>query len=442
MVDGGAFLLSQSYAHFMNSSFQSSISNADGGVFNAQNSTVTVNNSTFVNNTANQKGGAVYATSASTFIVENCTFINSRAVNSSGGALYCTVISYCRIVQSAFELSRANDRGGAVYAKDSSSVVIQLSNFFSNMAKYGGALAARESSTFYTLDISGDYPSSQHSVQIHDSTAEYGGGIFLSDSAVYFGMRTEVSCNNATVSGGGIYADNSSISFIDSVEFVQNRAVDGGGISLLRSMLYDDPLTLNILNFMSNRATQLGGALFVNDDSYLNSCPNNQRSEDHTSKGGCFFQNITDNFTIEFVNNSANLSGSDLYGGLLDRCGVNDHTNFSRIELSGIQRFEKIANIMNFNTVTSNPVRVCLCNADMEPDLDQQMYYVQVKQRNSFVVPIVAVDHVNHMVPATIEARVSGISLSQSQRIQSIDCLLYTSPSPRDATLSRMPSSA
>ena len=32
--------------------------------------------------------------------------------------------------------------------------------------------------------------------------------------------------------------------------------------------------------------------------------------------------------------------------------------------------------------------------------------------------------------------------LSNSERKQSYDCLLYTSPSPRDATLSRMPSSA
>ena len=32
--------------------------------------------------------------------------------------------------------------------------------------------------------------------------------------------------------------------------------------------------------------------------------------------------------------------------------------------------------------------------------------------------------------------------LSQEHLDQGVDCLLYTSPSPRDATLSRMPSSA
>ena len=43
-----------------------------------------------------------------------------------------------------------------------------------------------------------------------------------------------------------------------------------------------------------------------------------------------------------------------------------------------------------------------------------------------------------------INGKVSGSSgyIIPSQSGQSGDCLLYTSPSPRDATLSRMPSSA
>ena len=36
----------------------------------------------------------------------------------------------------------------------------------------------------------------------------------------------------------------------------------------------------------------------------------------------------------------------------------------------------------------------------------------------------------------------TAMSLLVDQNLQSWDCLLYTSPSPRDATLSRMPSSA
>ena len=46
--------------------------------------------------------------------------------------------------------------------------------------------------------------------------------------------------------------------------------------------------------------------------------------------------------------------------------------------------------------------------------------------------------------PATEEeiARVPHASRSDIERALNASCLLYTSPSPRDATLSRMPSSA
>ena len=49
-----------------------------------------------------------------------------------------------------------------------------------------------------------------------------------------------------------------------------------------------------------------------------------------------------------------------------------------------------------------------------------------------------------HLVDIVVESR-RGSSLSRSTRLKfglNYDCLLYTSPSPRDATLSRMPSSA
>ena len=42
----------------------------------------------------------------------------------------------------------------------------------------------------------------------------------------------------------------------------------------------------------------------------------------------------------------------------------------------------------------------------------------------------------------TQSGRVKGIKLSTGEEIHAPICLLYTSPSPRDATLSRMPSSA
>ena len=411
IVDGGTVILGQSDAQVINCTFQSCSANSDGGVFRALDSTLHLSNSTLSNSTANQRGGAIYATT-SVIVIELSTISYSRAVNGSGGAFYCTVTSRCIILQSAFEHNQGQMRGGTLYVKDSSNADIQLSNITSNEAEYGGALAARESGSIF-LD----------SVQVQNNKAVYGGGIFLSDSSVYFETlrlgESHVSVNNATSSGGGIYADNSSISFRASVEFVQNRAEsDGGGIFLLRTQVDNDARIRNTVNFTLNRATH-GGALFVSDNSYANVCPNNPRSDG--LRGGCFFQNVLDNFTFNFVDNLANAGGSDLYGGLLDRCEVADRTNFSRLEPNGFQQFQRISNIINFDRITSSPVRVCLCNVESQPNCDQQTYYVQVRQRNGFVVPIAAIDHVNHLIPATVEASFNNISLPQSQRIQSID---------------------
>ena len=45
-------------------------------------------------------------------------------------------------------------------------------------------------------------------------------------------------------------------------------------------------------------------------------------------------------------------------------------------------------------------------------------------------------------VDQTVQIAITGADLSPTINQQPISCLLYTSPSPRDATLSRMPSSA
>ena len=418
-VEGGAIHLGQSNAIVMNSTFQSSMCFENGGVLNAHNSSIQIESSTFVNNVAIEKGGAIYATTGSIFEIEQSTFRYNRVVNNSGGALYCVLNSYCKVTDSNFTLNSGNSRGGAIYTKEMSKVNIVSSNFITNRAIQGGALAARDMGTL-TLDNYIVDGSTQHSIVIHDNRAMQGGGIYLSNSFLYLGMKSELTQNSANVSGGGIYADNSSISFNASVELVRNCADTGGAISLISSKVYDDGLTINNVNFVLNQANK-GGALFVSDESYADVCFNNPLLKDYSLTGGCFFQNVTDQLNFNFVDNNANLSGHNLYGGLLDRCGVVDYVNQSRLELSGVERFKKLSNITDFSTVTSSPARVCVCNTEMQPDCDRLTYPVQVRDRDSFSVPIVAINNVNHRVPATIESSLGEIPLSQGERIRRID---------------------
>ena len=430
LEEGGVLHLSQSNANIYNSTFLSSSANVRGGAFLiTSNSLFKANKCVFMNNTASQRGGVFYAIMNSTLTVQHSSFINNSAVNNSGGALYVTESSKTCITNSKFQLNRARDRGGAIYTTVMAEAIISSSNFTRNMAEKGAALSARRSSAI-SFDTScreidnvnmANTPGDSGAIQIRNNTATSGGGIYLNEANLQFGMDTVISYNQAKASGGGIHAvSSSSITFKSMVNIVSNKAVVGGGISLENSKLYNDKLTLSNVSFVSNQACR-GGALHVDDKSEESVCYNDPYTGEYSSTGGCFFQNVTKGLMINFDKNIAESSGEILFGGLIDRCGVVSDTNLSRSQPGGIVRLKEISNIVNFNAVSSEPVRLCPCKSDNEPDCNQQAYHIQVKNKDTFSIPIAAVDQVNHTVAATVQSTLRDLNLSESQRSHRID---------------------
>ena len=91
-----------------------------------------------------------------------------------------------------------------------------------------------------------------------------------------------------------------------------------------------------------------------------------------------FFRNVTNDLRINFTGNSANISGDNLYGGLLDRCAIIAEKNIiSSSESNGVARLKEISNIINVTTVSSQPVRVCLCKNN-KPDCNQMTHSILV----------------------------------------------------------------
>ena len=117
---------------------------------------------------------------------------------------------------------------------------------------------------------------------------------------------------------------------------------------------------------------------------------------------------------INLNENDANCSGQDLFGGLLDKCIVNS--------VAGIAYFRKLSNItrINTDTVSSEPVRVCLCNDNNKANCDQQIHSLQVRQRDPFNISVVAVDQVGHYVPAVVHSSLKDVSLPVSQSLRKI----------------------
>ena len=421
--NGGVAYISESNAIISDSIFHSSKAVELGGALFASNGSVQFDNSTFASNTA-YRGGAIYTT-ANTFLkVQESNFIDNIA-NHSGGALYIVQFSNGDVIDSVFRLNKARERGGAICTTEMSKVSIAASDFSHNMAERGAALSVRRMSSISFATIVGNV-SITGANQIHNNTAKIsGGGIYLSEGDLYFGMETYVSHNQASTSGGGIFAANSSITIKSDVDFKSNRADEGGGMSLQNSKISQgdvcDELVNSDVNFVSNWA-DYGGALYIDDKNEESVCSSNPFVRDYSIASGCFFKNVTKGLMINFGNNQAYSSGHDLYGGLLDRCTVVSDTNIPGLEPIGVVRFKEISNITNLTTVSSNPVRLCLCESnDSEPDCAHTLFSIQVKNKDNFSIRVAAVDQVNHTVPATVQSRFEDLNLAESQSIRRID---------------------
>ena len=118
---------------------------------------------------------------------------------------------------------------------------------------------------------------------------------------------------------------------------------------------------------------------------------------------------------MHFSQNHASISGSTLYGGLLDRCAVNSsaevhnkHPHTFKDRGDGIAYLKNVSTPMYFIhdsfgncveividanlSVSSDPVRVCICfNADQNNDSTHQ-YYTEVEKGQVVTPSIVAAD--------------------------------------------------
>ena len=246
-------------------------------------------------------------------------------------------------------------------------------NLEHNQAANGGAILATESK----LNVNGDVTIA------HNDATRNGGGVYL--------LTSELNClqdstfvlhgNSADNRGGGFHAVSSSIkatyyyyypSYLGTkVILTNNTAKFGGGLSLeanakLNILKYGVSTSIiNTVIFTTNHA-EYGGAVYLDDDSDSGTCAGDPESE-------CFFQVLAiyfshlHNFTtkcIYFSHNSASISGSNLYGGLLDRCAVSTlaevYKRYGPSSVGGTDYFMKVSSA-TYDSISSDPVQVCLC---------------------------------------------------------------------------------
>ena len=517
------------------SGFHGNNATITGGVLYSYSSIITIAGSNFTNNVS-PIGAIIYAESRSMIqhnIVHSFLLVdNNKAdryaviylsdseffVDDSGNATFSnnlgsfvafnsniTFTGYATFVNNTPSQTVSGDfqEGGAITLFQSNVFFDGVCNLEYNHAENGGAIHSTDSKLYVNGNVT----------VAHNTATGNGGGVYLSTSELNCQQEsTLVLLNNiASHKGGGLHAIGSSIKATSSIvinirqytytgtriNITGNAAERGGGLSLEANAKFyilteydyyynNDDNDFNTTTFTANSA-DYGGAIHVDDGT----CASNTETE-------CFFQVLALYNIFEYENlmtfirtqgmlfsqNHANISGSTLYGGLLDRCAVSP---FAEVHMKyphdfkdrgdGIIYFKNVSIptyiIYNYSlgdymkividtnlSVSSDPVRVCLCfNADHNNDCPHQHYiYTEAKKGQTFTLPVIAVDQIGQPVSATIQTSLhfteSCLAEGQLARKIPAECTnltfnivsphksenlsLYTSDGPcKDAELSR-----
>ena len=332
----------------------------------------------------------------------NTTFYENNAIyySDSTGAIWASASSLDFNGTNNFIGNSADDSGGAINAETNSSLSFNGTSTFSrNSAEwYGGAIHA-ESDSLVCFNGTSTFSSNR---------ADYdGGAINIYEGVLTFNGISSFSHNSATRGGAITAYYNSTLTFHGNISFVNNTGESSGGALYL----YIDS-TFSILPHTTvcweNNHANLGGAIFVYDANPRIYC------NTYIPKKKCFFQlsghNLSNGIeSIEmqlfFKNNSADTTGSVLYGGAIDNCKLTGQDSYSSGKV-----FNKLVHIKGDNTIStisSDPFHICPCENNY-PDCNKSNSTLSVYPGESYHISAVVVGQRNGIVPAQVTSRIKN----------------------------------
>ena len=403
--------------------------------------TLSINASTFHDNEAEYIGGAIFSVRCTVTMNQVQLARNAVVHATGGGGALIGSESNVTILESQFDRNLASF-GGAMLFQNSS---ISLGgNIFlvNNSGIYGVLYAFNTSLTMRDfLNVSNNSASAAKSgplilfqsnvvcfghVTFKGNEAETGGAIYSSETKINVIGDMNILDNRARSSGGGVYLYQSELNCQDSSTFIlrdnranftggsmhaigstvkiivitnrtiltikNNLAQTGGGICLeSNAKLYtikSNKSYSNLVQFIGN-AADYGGAVYIDDDTYTAACTRQDTA--------CFLQELTldeaseEGISIKFKDNQARVRGSNLFGGLLDRCSIVQPivqatffgTNSKTVK--GVSYFRTATNTSSVNQISSRPVQICLCvNRHLNCTIQQRPTY-EVKKGEKFL---------------------------------------------------------
>ena len=378
-----------------------------GVIWSCCESTIVINYSLFQNNTAESYGGIMFAIQCNTQI-DNCTFVyNSGSLFVSDSSItFSGHLTLEQCIEPPTKTISTLQEGGALTTFHSDVIFTGESHFVKNTAREGGAILAIGS----RISLKGR-------TLIGNNTATVnGGGVSLQQSSLEVQESYTMISDNYAMRGGGLHASSSTVIVYQqaTLQITHNFAENGSGIYLEESpqinvLKRESSFSGDILVFSDNHANRFGGAIYVADDTNSGACSPNS---------ACFIQTIalyllndTSLFhseNIRFSGNTAAVEGSNLFGGLLDRCVPSpfsevyiQQSSLQTQHYNGFAYLEDLSNISS-ESMSSPPVGICFCTNNGEPDCSYQPPPIKVRKGEMFNMFLVAVDQVNSSIEANI----------------------------------------
>lgn len=243
----------------------------NGGAVLQRGGTASLNQVTFADNQARDRGGAYHVYEVGQTSISAGTFTNNSAVND-GGAVYVAgqvdqalsgevIGSRMQIMGSDLNGNSAQRAGGGVYvfginfSDDGLIGELRLLNsqVRNNQSASGGGIYNR--GALYTTDV-----------LISGNQATNGGGLYLPQTASLGQAplsrmdltRTTITNNTASAAGGGIWTSTMARA-AQGLVISGNQARDGGGIALFAGSLE----VFSNLALLNNTASRWGGGLYI-----------------------------------------------------------------------------------------------------------------------------------------------------------------------------------
>lgn len=369
-----------------------------GGAFKVSNSTLRINNHAVFTRNSGTYAGVIGGVDANISLQGNMTFSH----NQYAGCISLFRSHFSCNGEMTFtnnEIIAAEGFGSAIFSENSTISLSGSIAFLRNTARngVGGAMFTFNTNT----DIRGD-------ILFADNYAagDIGGAICIDRSSLTCDGNITFAGNMADYRGGGLYGIDSMVSVTGNISFVQNMAVEGGGMGLEGNSELSLVSPVNV-NFLRNQAEMNGGAILFLDSSSIAQCQNIS-----VERKDCFF-NIHPDYSgggvqLIFVGNVAVSAGGVLYGGSLQLCRVK--VNDKQILTDSLQYLQSISVFEGGGSsdITSDPLKVCFCANNTADCMGKGIKQVSVHRGQLLSLSVITVGQLDMPVPATLRAYIKN----------------------------------